>query len=181
MKAVHIAQKNRELEVRAAEALKAVLRQVSTIEIKDMKVGAHGAGREIGLLVNVGVLGHNHVLACKVIPSGAADAVRKALRELREDAASLPENATPVFIAPYLEPEARELCKESNTGFVDMEENAHLMMGEVFISKRSIPRQQPLAEQAPAQAAETIMARRFPPSRVAAPAAACGAEALSCA
>jgi hypothetical protein len=181
MKAVHIAPKSRELEIRAAEALRATLRQVSTIEIKEMKVETRGAGREIGILANVGVLGHDHILACKVAPSGAAGTARRALRELQEEAASLPENAMLVFIAPYLEPEARDLCRAARTGYVDLEENACLMMGEVFISKRSMPRRQPLAEQAPAQASETIMARKFPPSRVAAPAAVCGAEALSCA
>lgn len=181
MKNVHVAEKSRELEVRAAEALRATLRQVSTIEIKEMKVETRGAGREIGILVSVGVLGHDHTLACKVMPSGALDYVRRALRELHEDVTRLPGDTMPVFIAPYLEPEARELCRESKAGFVDLEENAHLMMGEVFISKRSISRRQPLAEHAPAQAAETIVERKFPPSRVAAPAAVCGAEAISCA
>ena len=45
-----------------------------------------------------------------------------------------------VLIAPYLlPPEAQALCKERSASYLDLEGNAHLAFGEVFIGKRSVP------------------------------------------
>jgi hypothetical protein len=76
--------------------------------------------------------------------------VRSALNELRQGAARLPGDATPVIIAPYLSPESQALCKESQAGFLDLEGNARLALGEVFIVKRTLPYQNPSAHRATA-------------------------------
>jgi hypothetical protein len=73
--------------------------------------------------------------------------VRASLRKLQECAAHLAGETTLVLIAPYLSPEAQTLCKESHAGFLDLEGNARLSLGEVFIGKRSM-RQQPAVETA---------------------------------
>jgi hypothetical protein len=52
---------------------------------------------------------------------------------------------TPVLIAPYLSPEAQTLCKERDAGFLDLEGNARLSPGEVFIGKRSMNVHRPAA------------------------------------
>lgn len=166
-----------ELGTRATEALKAVLRQVSTIELKGMEMTPE-AGREMDLMVRIRVLGRSHTLACKVAASSDARAVRKVLRELKENAAQVSGEATPVFIAPYLSPEARAMCVESKTGYVDLEDNARLMLGEVFIGKRSLSRRE---HKAAPQGAETFAVRKFLPTRVAAPAAACSVPAMDAA
>jgi hypothetical protein len=158
-----------ELGVRAKEAMKAVLGQVSTIELKGMEM-TPDTGREMDLVVRIGVLGRSHTLACKIAPSSEPRAVRKALRELKENAAQISGDTTPVFIAPYLSAEAQALCVESKAGFVDLEDNARLMLGEVFIGKRSLPRRE---AKALSQAADTIAVRKFGPTRVAAPVLAC--------
>ncbi len=176
MKATRI---TRELATRAAEVLKAVLHQVSTIKVKEIEMKAADAEREMDILARIDVLGHNHTLACKLASSSEPGLVRKALQELRDDAKQLPEGATPVFIAPYLPPEAREICTTSEAGFLDLEENARLMVGEVFISKRSLPRRKEQTSPSAPQAAGAL--RKFPPARAAAPAGACGAQALGCA
>lgn len=176
MKATRI---TKELETRAMEAIKAVLCHVSTIELKTMETKAANAEREMGILVRVGVLGHNHTLACKVAASGEPQLIRKALKELHDDAAHLPEGATPVFIAPYLPPEAQELCTTSKAGYLDLEENARLIVGEVFIGKRSLARRKEQTLSTSTQAAKALP--KLPPVRAAAPAGACGAQVLGCA
>ena len=169
-----------ELGTRAMEALKAVLHQVSTIELKGMEIIPPQAGRPADFQVQIGVLGHDHTLTCKVTDSGDTRVVRKALRELHELAEKSSGNTTPVFIAPYLSPEARALCTETKTGFVDLQDNARLVLGEVFIGKRSLPRREQTATVV-AQAAEAVGVQKFVPVRVAAPVADFAVPAVSAA
>ncbi len=42
------------------------------------------------------------------------------------------------MIAPYLSPEAQTICKESHTNFIDLEGNARITIGEIFIGKRTM-------------------------------------------
>ncbi|HEV2133828.1 MAG TPA: hypothetical protein VGR47_06155 [Terracidiphilus sp.] len=159
-----------ELGTRAKEALTAVLHQVSTIEMKGMEAKAPEASRQMDFVVHIGVLGRDHTLNCKVTTSGEARAVRKALRELQEETAHLPGDTTPVFIAPSLSAESRALCIETKTGFVDLEDNARLVLGEVFIGKRSLPRREQPKMVMP-QTADTLDMQKFLPLRVGTPVA----------
>jgi hypothetical protein len=118
-----------ELEQRAAAALKKVLTEVSTVRVSEIRRESD----EGGLTVCVDVFGRRHTLACEVQSDGQAGRVRTALKEL----AFRGREAMPVIIAPYLSPEAQQLCKDSKTGFVDLEGNARLALGEVFIAKRT--------------------------------------------
>jgi hypothetical protein len=130
-----------DLETRALEALKAVLGQVSVIKVREMRSEPRSEGRSVEILAHVDVFGHDHLLACGVKADGEPAQLRTTLRDLRNNAASFAENATPVIIAPYLSPEAQQLCKESDAGFLDLEGNARLSVGEIFIGMRSHPRQ----------------------------------------
>jgi hypothetical protein len=124
-----------DLEVRAAAALKAVLAEVSTIKVKEIRRDSP----QHGLMAYVDVFGHGHTLACDVQTDGQAGQVRSALEELCKGAAHRSGDAMPVIIAPYLSPEAQALCKEHKAGFIDLEGNARLSLGEVFIVKRTLP------------------------------------------
>lgn len=168
-----------ELGTRAMEALKAALHQVSTIELKETEVKPLAGGRQTDFVVRIEVLGRRQTLKCRVSESGEARAVRRALRELQEDTEDSAGNTTPVFITPCLTPEARELCIEAKTGFVDLEDNARLLLGEVFIGKRSLPRREQSA--AIAQPAEAMGVQKFLPVRVAAPVAEFAVPAISAA
>jgi hypothetical protein len=84
-------------------------------------------------------------LACEVNTDTRASKVRASIRKLQECAAYLAGETTPVLIAPYLSPETQALCKESHAGFLDLEGNARLSLGEVFIGKRSMNVHQPAA------------------------------------
>ncbi|HOI53266.1 MAG TPA: hypothetical protein PLN02_12870, partial [Azonexus sp.] len=44
--------------------------------------------------------------------------------------------ATPVFIAPYLSPAVRQLCVENGVSFLDLEGNARIAFGGVFIERQ---------------------------------------------
>ncbi len=124
-----------EMETRAAEALNAVLHQVSSIKTNDIKF--QPSHRKSDILADINVLGRNHKLVCNVA-DGDPEQVRKALDKLKTCADRKKDGATPVLIAPYLSQQARELCDKSRVGFIDMQGNARLVVDEVFIGKRSV-------------------------------------------
>lgn len=125
-----------ELEKRAVEALRTLLEQVSVIKLKEIKLAPLTTG-DTGIVARLDVLGHRHTLNCEIKENAQPQNLREALHKLHDGAAQCDEPATPVLIAPYLSPEAQTLCKESHAGFLDLEGNARLALGEAFIGKRS--------------------------------------------
>ena len=124
-----------EMQTRAAEALNSVLHQVSSIKTNDIRF--QPLNRKTDILADINVLGRKHRLVCNVA-AGEPDDVRKALDKLKSCSDSRKNGATPVLIAPYLSPQAREMCDKSHVGFVDMQGNARLVVDEIFIGKRSV-------------------------------------------
>jgi hypothetical protein len=118
-----------DLELRAAEALRTVLGQVSVVKLKEIRRESKGS-----VLADVDVLGHRHTLACEVKANSRPEDLRTALHRLTE----VRKNVIPVVIAPYLSDEAQSVCKENHTGFLDLKGNARLNLGEVFIGKRAV-------------------------------------------
>jgi len=131
-----------DLEVRAAAALKAALAEVSTIKVQEIRKGSPDVDHDRSFMAYVDVFGHRHTLACGVQTDGQPGHVRTALEGLRNEASRCSDDAMPVIIAPYLSPEAQQLCKENKAGYVDLEGNARLALGEVFIVKRTLPRRE---------------------------------------
>src|ERR1700691_511997 len=127
-----------DLEGRAISALCALLGEVSVVKLKEVRREAGRSAGDIGLVAQVDVLGHSHTLACRINTSAQPEKLRSSLRKLRDGAAQLDGASTPVIIAPYLSPEAQALCKESDAGFIDLEGNARIALGEVFIGNRSL-------------------------------------------
>jgi hypothetical protein len=128
----------REMRERATEALKLVLSQVSTIKLKEIRHDSAEQPSGGGFVAHVDVLGHSHLLACEVRSSGQLVDFERHVEELRESAARFAPDAIPVLIAPYLSPEAQAICKARAAGFLDLEGNARIAVGEVFIGKRSV-------------------------------------------
>jgi len=125
----------KQLESRAADALGALIAQVSAIKLHDIKVEPTNADHGFDLLARVDVADRPHVLVCEVKASGQPRHVRMALLQLRNYLAHFGTEATPIFIAPFLSPEAQALCREHNVGFLDFEGNARLAFDSVFIER----------------------------------------------
>jgi hypothetical protein len=138
------------LEIRAVEALKELLQQVSAIKLRDIKLMSPDSAGESDILVHIDVYGHDRILVCKVKACGDLRPVRSALRKLGEHAVHIAGDITPVLIAPHLSAEAQTLCRESKAGFLDLEGNARIVLDEVFFAKRSVPqRKPPVSETSP--------------------------------
>jgi hypothetical protein len=136
----------------AADALTALLGRVSAIKLLELKCDVSPQTRSATILARtifarIEVFGHSHTLACAVIPNGEPSHLRSVLREAQTSAAlhesqrgvaSSAVITTPVLIAPRLSPEAQSLCKQNNIGFLDLDGNARLNVGDVFIVMRSL-------------------------------------------
>ena len=86
-----------EMEAKAAEALNALLHQVSSIKTRDIKF--QPARRKSNILADIDVLGRSHKLVCNVVDRQPDD-VKRALQRLRTCAEGKKSDATPVLIAP---------------------------------------------------------------------------------
>ncbi|HWG20179.1 MAG TPA: hypothetical protein VG225_06580 [Terracidiphilus sp.] len=124
-----------EMESKAAEALNALLHQVSSIKTRDIRF--QPVRRKSDILANIDVLGRSHKLVCSVA-DGDPNEVKKALEKLRTCADGKKTGATPVLITPHLSAQTRAMCEERRVGFLDLEGNARLVVDEVFIGKRSV-------------------------------------------
>jgi hypothetical protein len=121
---------------RAAEALKAVLHQVSQVKLNNIELP--DPDLKIDLVAHVDVHGHRRTLVCSVNTSGRPDLILVALDQLQSLADSFNGDATPVIIAPHLSEEAKALCGERRAGFLDLAGNARLDLGDVFIFRRTL-------------------------------------------
>lgn len=128
-----------ELEMRAADALRALLGRISGARIRELTCVPRRRSHTVKFVVQVEVFGHAHTLACAVNEPEDASQLRTALRHLHRTAPDFDADATPVLIVPRLSPEAQAICKESRAAFLDLEGNARLFLGEAFIVMRSLP------------------------------------------
>ncbi len=125
----------KEVEIDAANALRALLEQVPSIELKDVELEPNRADRGIDILVRLNVSNRPQTLVCEVKPNGQPSNVRAALHQLRNFVAHRDKGAIPVFIAPFLSPEAQALCREDGAGYLDLYGNARLVFDGVFIER----------------------------------------------
>jgi hypothetical protein len=129
-----------DLETRAKRALTETLGRMSGVNLKEIQCASTGSRPPTGFLAHVEVFGHYYTLACAVERHGDPTHVRGGLDDSVSGVARLAENAIPVVIAPYFSPAVQAACTAADVGFLDLEGNAYLSVGEVFIAERSFPR-----------------------------------------
>ena len=127
--------KEKKFETQAAEALRDLLGQVSVVKLKDIDLQPSGPDAGVDIVAQIKVSGKRHTLVCECKSNGQPRHVRTALFELRDYVSRLGKNTTPILIAPYLSPEGQALCRESETGFLDLAGNARLVFNGVFIER----------------------------------------------
>ena len=126
----------KDIEIQATEALRLLLGKVSTINLLSVEQKGPEPDQSVDIVAQIDVSGKRHELVCIVKSSGQPRHVRMALLELFNYKVHHAHDATPVLIAPYLSPEAQALCREQDVGFLDLEGNARLIFGSVFIERQ---------------------------------------------
>lgn len=124
-----------ETEVRASEVLEKLLREIPALKVNTVRTGSVGHDSEIDIVIHTEISGQSHLLVCEVKQNGQPRFARDAMMRLEHYIARLGKPATPVFIAPYLSPATRELCRQNGVSFLDFEGNARLAFGTVFIDR----------------------------------------------
>ena len=132
----------KEVEIKAVQALKQLLAQVPAIDVKRIETEAPRDRYHVDILARLSVGGRSHDLVCEVKANGQPRHVREALLQLGAYIDQKDKDATPVLIAPFLSPEAQELCREHNAGYLDLEGNCRLVFDGVFI-ERLVPTSPP--------------------------------------
>lgn len=128
-----------ELRIRAAEALRAVLAEVSGTTVREISHPSTNEGSDSAFTASVDVYGCQHMLACEIASDDQPARLRARLEEMRNSIANTHTAATPVIIAQHISDEVRDVCRQSQAGFLDLEGNARIALGEVFILKRTLP------------------------------------------
>lgn len=125
----------KDAEVRAAEALRGLLERIPILQVKGIDTEAVSNDWEPDLIARLLVDGRPHQLVCEYKSNGQPRYARSAILELRNYVAHRAAKATPVFIAPYISPAVRQLCDETGVGYLDLEGNARIAFGGVFIER----------------------------------------------
>lgn len=126
----------KDVESQAAQMLRVLLEQVPAIKLLEIVRQAPGTDQGVDIVADIDVFGRRHVLACEVKSNGQPRHVRMALFHLHDYVTRHKRGVTPVFIAPYLSPDAQALCREQDVGFLDLEGNARLVFDGVFIERQ---------------------------------------------
>ncbi|AQQ44216.1 MULTISPECIES: type IV toxin-antitoxin system AbiEi family antitoxin [Betaproteobacteria] len=135
----------KEAETRAGEALRELLEKIPILHVEGIDAEAVSGDWEPDLIARLLVEGRPHQLICEFKSNGQPRYARAALLELRNYVAHRAVGATPVFIAPYISPAVRQLCDEKGVGYLDLEGNARIAFGGVFIERTVADK--PVAEQ----------------------------------
>jgi len=134
---LNTAEQLKAMEKDAAEALTELLQRVPALVVEDVELeGADGPDRGADFLVHVAVGGRRHTLVCQVKSNGQPRHVRLGLLQLRNYTAHFDREAVPIFVAPYLSPEAQALCNDYKIGFLDLVGNARIIFDSVFIERQ---------------------------------------------
>jgi Transcriptional regulator, AbiEi antitoxin, Type IV TA system len=135
----------KEAEARAGEALRGLLEKIPILQVEGIDAEAVSGDWEPDLIARLLVDGRQHLLVCEYKSNGQPRFARSAMLELRNYVAQRAPEATPVFIAPYISPAVRQLCEEKGVGYLDLEGNARIAFGGVFIERMVADK--PVAEQ----------------------------------
>lgn len=124
------------IELQAVDALRLLLENVPAIKSVEVHIVEQQPDAGIDLVATVTAFGREHKLVAEVKSSGQPRHVRSALLSLRDYAKRQADQITPILIAPYLSPQAQDLCREFGVAYLDLEGNARLAFGTFFLSRQ---------------------------------------------
>ncbi len=123
----------------AIEALKSALLRASGVRIKEIEpIGVFEAGREIEILAQVEIYGRSHTLACMLVPNDRPEQVRDSVLDFCRRTTNAAGDTTPVLIALRTSAALQRLCREIKAGMIDLQGNARLEIGELFIACQQV-------------------------------------------
>lgn len=130
-----------EMEAEAAAAVVAVLNDVPALTVDDVVREAGIGDQGVDFRVDFAVAGVPHNLLVEVKSSGSPRSARYAINQLisyqslEKSRHGNQADYALVFVAPYLSPQVRELCREYDVNYVDLYGNARLVLPGLYINR----------------------------------------------
>ena len=132
-----------ELEQKAEEAVRSCLEGVPFVKIEGIERERDFKGYRADLVTTVNTPAGTRYIVAEVRTVGQPRVAREAINQLWRNWAKQPD-VVPVFMAPYVSSKAAEICKQDNTGYVDLAGNCRICLDNLFIEREGKPN--PFAE-----------------------------------
>lgn len=130
--------KGQETEQQAAEALQACLADVPFLQVGRIQANLQQGGVEADLVIDLKTQDGSPLrIVVEVKTSGQPRLAREAANQLLRLRKVFPD-AYRVFMAPYISPQAAEICAEEGVGYLDLAGNCLLAFGQVYIRREGI-------------------------------------------
>jgi len=130
--------KELDIQERAADALRACLGEVPFIRVNRVRENQRQGNIEADLLLDLQIKdGPSRQIVVEAKANGQPRLAREAINQLLRCRSEFPE-AYGVFMAPYISPEAAEICAKEGVGYLDLAGNCRLSFGQVFIRREGI-------------------------------------------
>lgn len=123
------------INLQAAEALRKAIAEVPELEVVSIQTSEDLKDTSIDLVCHITYNGQHRVLVGEVKSSGQPRHVQSGLFQLQRYVETQSDPVTPIFIAPYLSEEARNLCMAGKVGYLDLAGNARIAFPGFFLSR----------------------------------------------
>lgn len=131
-----ISHSEKNTETEAITKLSELLNSIPTIELLKVDRQSQNSNMGVDFIADIDVSGKRHTLICEVKSSGQPRYVQLGLLQLSNYIVRNNQKGIPILIAPYLSPQAQELCKYNQINYLDFEGNAHLIFDNALIDRQ---------------------------------------------
>ena len=137
----------KQFENAALDAVNCLLKRVSSIETATNGHDRHFASdSRLDARIDFGHGGIRHALLVKLKSNGEPRFARSAVHGLdsymahlhRSEHSNMDCQLVPMLVSSYLSPEARSICLDHDVAYLDLQGNAHLAFGNIYV-ERSVP------------------------------------------
>jgi hypothetical protein len=122
------------METTVQNILRSVLEKVPFLKIVSIDRERNG----VDFVVNLTINNNKQVLIVELKNNGQPRMAREAVNQLIRYRDSFP-NAYSIFMAPYISPQAAEICLKDGVGYIDFAGNSYLSFGQVYIEQTGRP------------------------------------------
>lgn len=126
------------IDQEAADRLIVALREIPFLAGARIRRASARGNSRIDFIVTIRSGVKERRLVCRDEPSGQPRSAREACLELLDYARS-DKRDYPVFVAPYISPEAAAICESYQVGYFDLAGNCRLAFDRVYIRRDGFP------------------------------------------
>lgn len=123
------------IEQQAVEGMSSLFSAVPIIEVGETVIEPSGQDRGIDFIMHIKAGGRPYTLVCEIKNTGQPRAAREAIMQLRNYTMHHHKSSTPVFIAPYISHEVRDLCRDNDINYYDLHGNYRFALTNLFIER----------------------------------------------